>query len=79
MDDSSSAPPGKKKKERKKWEAGAGVSVQGTALLAWTMQVAARGPPAIFQTYYFTRKVLNYAAPPGWYLRCHVAPITAKS
>lgn len=58
MDDSSVRP---LEKKRKNWEAGPVPSVQGTALLAWTIQVDTLVPPVIFQTYYFTRKVINYA------------------
>lgn len=67
MDDSRVCPLEKKKKEKqtkkgKKWEAGPVRSVQGTALLAWTIQVDTLVPPVIFQTYYFTRKVINDAS-----------------
>lgn len=58
MDDSSVRPLKKKKEKSGKLVL---FALQGTALLAWTIQVDTLVPPVIFQTYYFTRKVINYA------------------
>lgn len=54
MDDSSEQP---LKKRKRGGEAGPVPVSNG---LAWTIQVDTPAPPVIFQTYYFTRKVINY-------------------
>lgn len=56
MDDSSEQP----LKKRKRGGGAGPVPVSNG--LAWTIQVDTPAPPVIFQTYYFTRKVINYTS-----------------